>query len=94
MIAALPRGDRVLAGDLPSGLDAASGEAPGVCVVAGATVTLALPKVGMLKPAAAEYVGRLFLADIGVPRELLLRLGVDPSGLFDSGDLEVIGGPS
>jgi len=93
VIEAVPKGDGVLAVDLPSGLDAETGGAPGACVVARATVTLALPKVGMLQPAAAGFVGRLYLADIGVPRELLVRIGVDPSGLFESTDLEVINGP-
>ena len=90
MIEAMPQGEGVLALDVPSGLDATTGEAPGACVVAGATVTLALPKVGLLAPAAADHVGRLFLADIGVPPELLRRLGIDPSGLFESSDLGLI----
>jgi len=35
-----------------------------------ATMTLALPKQGLLEPEAAEYVGELYLADISVPPEL------------------------
>ena len=77
----------VLALDVPSGIDAASGEAPGVCVTATATVTLALPKTGLLAASAKKFVGRLWLADIGVPSPLLGRLGVDATGLFDAADI-------
>ncbi|GAC1336062.1 MAG: hypothetical protein NVSMB17_19590 [Candidatus Dormibacteria bacterium] len=93
MISALPAGQPVLALDLPSGLDAQTGETLGASVTAGATVTLAAPKVGMVLPAAAARVGTLYLADIGVPPRLLLEVGVDPSGMFEHGDLEVINRP-
>jgi NAD(P)H-hydrate epimerase len=88
MIAALNSFDApVLALDVPSGIDAATGQAPGTCVQATATVTLALPKTGLLAAAAREHVGRLWLADIGVPIPLLQRLGVEVSGLFDAADM-------
>jgi NAD(P)H-hydrate epimerase len=80
-------GTAVLALDLPSGLDAGSGAAAGGCVVATATVTLALPKKGLLSPAAQGYVGRLFLADIGVPLSLLVRHNIDVAGLFEANDI-------
>ena len=35
------------------------------------TVTMGLPKIGLLKPAAAEFVGRIETADIGFPRKLV-----------------------
>jgi hydroxyethylthiazole kinase-like uncharacterized protein yjeF len=85
--AANTSGVPVLALDVPSGIDAASGEAPGACVTATATVTLALPKTGLLSASARKFVGRLWLADIGVPARLLGRLGVDITGLFDAGDI-------
>jgi NAD(P)H-hydrate epimerase len=88
MIAALNAGPApVLALDVPSGIDAATGDAPGACVKATATVTLALPKSGLLAAGAKAYVGRLWLADIGVPPPLLVHLGVDARGLFDASDL-------
>ena len=93
VIDSTPAGAPILALDLPSGLDADTGEAAGACVVAGSTVTLGVPKRGLLRPAAAGFSGRLYLADIGIPPELLVRLGVDPSGLFETGDLVVIGEP-
>ena len=62
---------RVLALDVPSGLDATTGEAPGPVVRAERTLTLALPKTGL-----HAIRGELFLADIGIPPELFLRLGL------------------
>lgn len=62
---------RVLCLDVPSGLDATTGEAPGPVVRPERTVTLALPKTGL------EHVpGQLYLADIGIPPEVFHRLGV------------------
>jgi len=59
-----------LALDIPSGLDPDRGEAWPVCLRATATLTLALPKIGLLAASAREWVGDLFLADISVPPAL------------------------
>lgn len=56
-----------LAVDLPSGLDAGRGSLPGAAVRATATVTFAAPKVAHLLAPAAEQVGELLVADLGVP---------------------------
>ena len=85
--AANSAGTTVLSVDVPSGLDAELGVAAGDAVRATATVTLALPKTGLLESTAAPYVGRLYLADIGVPRPLLGSLGVDTAGLFEADDV-------
>ncbi len=85
--AAVDRGAPVLALDIPSGLDGTSGLAPGACIVATATVTLALPKTGLLAPPARRFVGRLFLADIGVPSALLEQLGISANGIFAGDDI-------
>ncbi len=90
VVTALPHGARVLAVDIPSGLDAATGAAPGACVRATTTLTLALPKVGLLRPAARSFVGRLLVTDIGIPPSLLRRLGVDADGLFAEEETHVI----
>lgn len=60
----------ILALDSPSGLDTTTGIPANPCIRATATMTLALPKVGLLKPQAKPFVGELYLADIGVPPEL------------------------
>jgi len=74
----------ILSLDIPSGLDADSGEAPGACIRADATLTLALPKIGLLKKEATDYVGDLFLGDISVPHSLLEAMGMNPGRLFKS----------
>lgn len=72
----------VLALDVPSGLDATSGSAYEPTIQASATMTLALPKAGLLKKGSSRYVGELYLADISVPPELYaeasLHLHVPP----------------
>jgi hydroxyethylthiazole kinase-like uncharacterized protein yjeF len=77
----------ILAADLPSGLDPESGGVPGVAIRAAATVTLALPKRGLLAAGAERCVGRLVLADIGVPHAAFVRVGVMTWNLFEQGDL-------
>ena len=57
----------VVAIDLPSGLDADTGEASGDVVCADLTVTMAYPKTGLTMQAAREYVGSVDLVDIGIP---------------------------
>jgi NAD(P)H-hydrate epimerase len=62
---------RIFAVDIPSGLDANTGEPLGECVRAHHTVTFVAPKVGFQNPAAAPYLGRVHVADIGItPRHL------------------------
>src|SRR5690606_10537076 len=61
----------VLAADMPSGVDADTGAAPGAAVRADATVTFGLPKIGLLIAPGRELAGRWTVADIGLPRALL-----------------------
>ncbi|MEO6944871.1 MAG: NAD(P)H-hydrate epimerase, partial [Lacisediminihabitans sp.] len=72
----------VISLDVPSGVDSTTGAAPGIYVRATTTMTLAVPKTGL----DADAVGALWLADIGIPREVYSRAGVQlPVGLFTSG---------
>ncbi len=76
-------GKTVISVDIPSGLDAESGVAYAPIVKADATITLGLPKPGVL-----EFGGRVLLADIGVPAEAYAALGVEvPRDLFAKGDV-------
>jgi NAD(P)H-hydrate epimerase len=77
----------ILAVDVPSGLDPDTGTPLGLAIRAAATVTLALPKTGLLAPVARNLVGDLLLADIGIPAAAFARVGVDTRGLFVDGDL-------
>ena len=58
---------RVLSVDIPSGIDATTGEIQGAAIRANETLTLGLPKTGLLKPKAIDYVGRIRVArEIGL----------------------------
>lgn len=69
------RGAAVVSADLPSGLDADSGTPLGAAVTATMTVTFAGLKRGLLQESAREFVGRLVVVPIGVPRWLLEKHG-------------------
>ena len=77
------RAARVLSLDVPSGLNATSGETPGTrmqfirVVRAERTLTLALPKTGLW-----DVPGDLYLADIGIPPEVYHRLGLSFAAPF------------
>ena len=74
---------KVVALDVPSGLDAETGKAYAPIVHADATITLGLPKPGL-----AAVGGRVFVADIGIPLEAYAAIGVDvPRDLFANGDV-------
>lgn len=62
---------RVLAIDVPSGLDCDTGLAAMHTIVAEHTCTLVATKPGFLVPAAARYVGQVHVIDIGLPRKLI-----------------------
>jgi NAD(P)H-hydrate epimerase len=69
----------VVALDTPSGLDPTTGAAGTPAVWATATLTLALPKVGLFN---APSVGELYLADISVPSLVYQRMGIAVPELF------------
>ncbi|MBI4279755.1 MAG: NAD(P)H-hydrate dehydratase [Armatimonadetes bacterium] len=69
--AANAAGPPILAVDVPSGVDADTGQVEGPCVRAAATVTMALPKVGLLIYPGAEHAGRVYVSDIGFPPAVL-----------------------
>ncbi len=63
---------KILSLDVPSGVNATTGETPGNFVKADKTLTLALPKTGLL-PAVT---GKLILADIGIPKKVYEIAGI------------------
>ncbi len=63
-------GIRIIALDLPSGLNADSGEVDPACLYADYTITLGFPKPGLFSFPGAERVGKLTIADIGIPGHL------------------------
>jgi NAD(P)H-hydrate epimerase len=72
-------GRPVLAIDIPSGVQGDSGGVDGLAVRASSTVTMALPKTGLLLPPGAGYTGRIWVVDVGHPRRLIEAAGVRTS---------------
>lgn len=77
----------IFALDTPSGLDITSGTAHEPTIRAAATLTLALPKQGLLVPNAKKFVGDLYLADISVPPEIYTTMGIQIPNLFEREDI-------
>lgn len=77
----------VLSLDLPSGIDPDSGAVDGAALRATATMTVALPKRGLLTASGRTYSGDLYLADIGLPAALYARAGLHFTDPFLGGPL-------
>lgn len=58
--------------DIPSGISSDNGQIMGEAVRADYTVTFGLPKRGHLLYPGAQHSGKLFIEDIGFPKELLI----------------------
>ena len=57
-------GVRIVAADCPSGLSAQTGATASECIAADETVTMIVPKTGLLESQAYPYVGTLLLAPL------------------------------
>ena len=77
----------VLSVDVPSGLDATSGEAFDPCVRATLTCTLTAMKRGLQQGGAAACAGELWVADIGMPATAWERAGLRRPAGVTSGEL-------
>lgn len=53
--------------DVPSGLDATTGDVKGPCIQADETVTMGISKTGFYRNDGPECVGRIKVVDIGMP---------------------------
>lgn len=73
--------------DVPSGLNADSGLPEGDAVKADLTVTMGLPKRGLVNPAAIDYVGTIEVVDIGLPSELVNEAEADDLAMIYVSDL-------
>ena len=75
----------ILAVDVPSGLDATTGEPGDPCIEGRTTVTFGFPKTGFLNPRARQFVGDLYVADISLPRGVYEKYSCQ--GIFSKGSL-------
>lgn len=64
-------GKPVVSVDIPTGLSADTGEVLDCSIQAVLTVTLGLPKVGLVYGVNRQYAGKLEIADISIPREAI-----------------------
>jgi NAD(P)H-hydrate epimerase len=78
-------GARVLAVDLPSGLDTDTGEPLGPTVRAHHTATFVAPKHGFANASAQPWLGQVHVIDIGVPRILVDAIARVSTGTLNSG---------
>ncbi|MFO1171576.1 MAG: NAD(P)H-hydrate dehydratase [Hyphomicrobiaceae bacterium] len=68
-------GAKVVAVDVPSGVDGTTGEIRGAAARADATVTFVRGKPGHYLMPARALMGRLIVADIGMPEEIVAAAG-------------------
>ncbi len=83
-------GTEILSLDIPSGVKATTGEVFSPSINADATLTLALPKIGMLNKEAKGKIGELYLADISVPPLLYKSLSINLKKEFIFSQNEII----
>lgn len=81
----------ILSYDVPSGLDPDKGKPSDPTIRAKWTVTLALPKKGLLEERARDHVGELYLADISVPFSLYQDMGIEVPAMFSERSVVKIG---
>jgi NAD(P)H-hydrate epimerase len=107
-IAAIDAADApVLSIDVPSGVDASSGEAAGAAVRADVTVTFHAEKIGLRVMPGSERAGEIVVADIGIPDDVEVEapaVVADAAALaaipprarggskYDAGSLLLVGG--
>ena len=61
---------KIVAVDLPSGVDSDSGAADPATLAADMTITLGYPKIGLFYSPGSELIGKLAIVDIGIPSNL------------------------
>jgi NAD(P)H-hydrate epimerase len=64
----------ILAVDVPSGLNADTGQPCGNCIQSRATVTFAFAKIGHMQYPGADYCGKLSIVDIGIPNTIAAKV--------------------
>ncbi len=69
----------VLSVDVPSGLEVSTGKWFSPAFEGATVLTLGLPKEGML---GDPKIKRLLVGDIGIPREVYRKIGVEVPGMF------------
>ena len=68
---------RVIALDLPSGMDADSGAIDPSTPLVDNTITLGFPKIGLFNLPGAEYTGKITVVDIGIPSQVVDHINIE-----------------
>ncbi len=77
----------ILSVDIPSGLSGDTGQASDPTVKAQATITLGLPKAGLYQQRALPYTGKIFLADITIPKQVYQKIGIEVPTIFQKSEV-------
>ncbi len=77
----------ILALDMPTGVSAATGVPYSPAIKASTTLALDLPKRGLFELQARAYTGEIYLADLGLPKTIHSRMGIQLNGLFSEGPI-------
>jgi hydroxyethylthiazole kinase-like uncharacterized protein yjeF len=65
---------KIIAVDIPSGLNGTTGKVYGVCINANKTVTFSFAKKGFMKNEGPSKVGKVVVVDIGIPKIVKKRV--------------------
>jgi len=84
----------ILAIDLPSGVDATTGFAHAPSIQAAVTLTLGLPKQGLLSGEGHARAGTVIVADIGIPTAAYAAVGIPGTLIFNSEEFVTLDGRS
>ncbi len=77
----------ILAVDVPTGVNATTGEVSTPAIRACTTLLLDLPKRGVIAPVARANSGELYLADLGMPVTVFERMGIRATSVFSEGPI-------
>jgi NAD(P)H-hydrate epimerase len=86
VVAMMLMAERVVAVDIPSGLDADTGRTLGAAVIAQRTVTMAALKVALVSAPGFAHAGEVEVVDIGIPAALIAGSNLR-AGLVDADDV-------
>ena len=78
---------KILAIDIPSGLNPDTGKPYNPCIKADATITFCLPKKGLLEKSGKGFVGKLYVGDIGIPTEVFEKMVLKIPKVFEEKSL-------
>ncbi|MCH7640820.1 NAD(P)H-hydrate epimerase [Patescibacteria group bacterium] len=81
---------KVIAYDIPTGIDATTGECFDPSIEATVTLTLALPKKAFKFEEAKNKSGQIFLADIGIPAFIYDQISPNSRPRFKAGQKSII----